>query len=128
MAAYQTSNNAYQGQGQFVYQTVQVTPAPSGPSTGGGRWFGYYPTFEEKAELKAEIKKVVKEKKRIERILSFSPNREDLVKLIEGLNEAQKRLDALTTEYVYLIESWKTYRRQLDEEEEEFLLFIASNL
>ena len=128
MPAYQTSNNAYQGQGQFVYQTTQVTPAPSGASQGGGRWFGYYPTYEEKSELKAEIKKVVREKKRIENILSVSPNREDLYKLIESLNAAQKRLDALTTEYVYLIESWKTYRRQLDEEEEEFLLFISANL
>jgi hypothetical protein len=126
--AYQTSNSAYQGQGQFVYQTQTITPPAVSVGQGGGRWFGYHPTYEEKKELKSEIKQVVREKKEIERKLS-SPNRQDLYYLIERLQTLQKRLDSLTTEYVYLIESWKTYRQKLeDEEEEEFLLFISSNL
>jgi len=105
-------------------------PPPVAPAatTGGGRWFGYYPTTEEKECLEREIRIVVRQKKAIERQLSFAPSREDLYELIERLNAVQRRLNALTTEYVYLVESWKTYRTKLDEEEEEFMLFISANL
>jgi len=105
-----------------------IIPPQVSQVTGGGRWYGYYPTWDEKRELAHEIRKIVRQKKTVEKQLSFAPNREDLYQLIEKLNDIQKRLNALTTDYAYLLESWKTYRTTLDEEEEEFLLFISANL
>ena len=128
MPAYQTSNNAYQGANQFVYQTVQSGPAPSAPTgSGGGRWFGYCPTYEEKRELKEEIQEVVREKKVIERKLQFSPNRQDLYFLVEQLTILQKRLDKLVVEFTYMMEC-VAYYQKLDDEEEEFLMMISGEL
>jgi hypothetical protein len=112
--------------GSYTWSGVKATIAGTTPvveptgSGGGGRYFGYYP--ERAREVRAEIRSITKEKKRIERRFKLAPNNVDLARLAALLTELQQRLDALVTEYADLTQ--RSVASQ--DEDEEFLVSIFS--
>jgi hypothetical protein len=105
--------------------TIQGPPSPtvSTGSGGGGRYFGYYP--ERAREVRAEIRSLTKEKKRIERRFKLAPNNVDLARLAELLTQLQQRLNVLIAEYEELIHV-QAKAPQAQEEDELFLVNLFS--
>lgn len=112
---------------------VVPTPAPS-PSTGSGggsvsRIFGHYPEFSyDRKELKREIVKVAKKKKRIELRLQFAKGNEDLTRLLKSLNEAQEMLAMLMEKYRELLNRIRMRAHEEAEEEAEFMEMVTEIL
>jgi hypothetical protein len=114
-------NIALVGEVPAIIQTS--FPATSTGSGGGGRYFGYYP--ERAREVRAEIRSLTKEKKRIERRFKLAPNNVDLARLAELLTQLQQRLNVLIAEYEELIHV-QTKAPQAQEEDELFLVNLFS--
>lgn len=115
--------------GSYTWAGVKATIAGTTPvveptgSGGGGRYFGYYP--ERAREVRAEIRSLTKEKKRIERRFKLAPNNVDLARLAELLTQLQQRLNVLIAEYEELIHV-QTKAPQAQEEDELFLVNLFS--
>lgn len=101
----------------------QTPPTVATGSGGGGRYFGYYP--ERAREVRAEIRSLTKEKKRIERRFKLAPNNVDLARLAELLTQLQQRLNVLIAEYEELIHV-QAKAPQAQEEDELFLVNLFS--
>ena len=101
-------------------------PAPAvGPGSGGGsisRVFGHYPELDYgRQELKQEIKKLAKKKKRVELNLQFAKGQSDLDRLLKSLNTIQEKLAVLTEKYREIMNTVRLKAIAEAEEEVEFM-------
>ncbi len=123
--------------GRLVFRPIwpQVV-VPSGPEEGGKgggskldyRWYdgqelrpNWYIYPEEKRKLKDRIIKVAKQKRKIERDLSFARSPAQLGEMMAALNKLQDLLAQLMALHQETVKRWKTHLAAEAEDEMEFM-------